>query len=143
MQAIVQDTYGAVEVLSHGTLTPEIGEGEVLVRVHAAPIHVGDVIVMTGLPKFARMATECASEEPRPGTDIAGRSRRSAGRKGLRPGDEVLGGARALAEYASREDHFALKPANLTSSRPQPSGVRDSALQLLRDVDVSSPATRS
>ena len=74
MQAIVQDRYGSAEVLeSRDIERPEIGDGEVLVRVHAASIHVGDVIVMTGSPYLMRMATGLRKPKNHvPGTDIAG-----------------------------------------------------------------------
>ena len=58
MQAIVQDRYGSAEVLEAQEIDkPEIGDDEVLVRVHAASIHVGDWILMTGSPFVMRMAT--------------------------------------------------------------------------------------
>ena len=43
MKAIVQDTYGSVEVLEARTIErPAVGDDQVLVRVHAASVHVGD-----------------------------------------------------------------------------------------------------
>ena len=43
MQAIVQDKYGSVEVLEARDIEkPQMGDKEVLVRVQAASIHVGD-----------------------------------------------------------------------------------------------------
>src|SRR6266850_1548197 len=45
MQAITQDAYGSGDVLELTNVDkPEIGDTEVLVRVHAASIHVGDWI---------------------------------------------------------------------------------------------------
>jgi NADPH:quinone reductase-like Zn-dependent oxidoreductase len=55
--------------------------------------------------------------------------------KGLRPGDDVFGWCTgAFAEYASAsEDHFMLKPANLSFEQAAAVGVSAStALQLLR-----------
>ncbi len=82
MQAIVQDRYGAAEVLESRDIDrPEIGEGEVLVRVRAASIHVGDVIVMTGSPFLVRLATGLRTpKNQRPGHRHRGHGR--CGRQG-------------------------------------------------------------
>jgi NADPH:quinone reductase-like Zn-dependent oxidoreductase len=51
MQAIIQDRYGPAEVLEARDIDrPAIAEDEVLVRVCAASVHVGDWILMTGVP---------------------------------------------------------------------------------------------
>ncbi len=148
MQAIVQDRYGAAEVLESRDIDrPEIGDGEVLVRVNAASIHVGDWIVMTGSPYLVRMATGLRKPKNRvPGTDIAG-TVQAVGEdvKGLRPSDEVFGWCTgAFAEYASAsEDHFVLKPANLTFDQAAAIGVSaTTALQLLRDDGQLQPGQR-
>ena len=53
--------------------TPEIADDEILVRVHAASIHVGDWVLMTGVPYVMRMATGLRRPKHRiPGTDVAG-----------------------------------------------------------------------
>ncbi len=139
MQAIVMDTYGSTEVLQLRNIDkPEIGADEVLVRVHAASIHVGDWILMTGSPLVMRLAT--GLRRPRNsvlGTDVAGTVEAvGSDVTGLRPGDEVFGWCSgAFAEYASAtEDHFVKKPANLTFEEAAAIGVSAStALQLLRD----------
>ena len=89
-----------------------------LVRVHAASVHVGDWILMTGKPFVMRMATGIRRPKNAvPGTDVAG-TVEAVGKdvQRLRPGDEVFGWcAGAFAEYASAaEDQFIEKPANLT-----------------------------
>jgi NADPH:quinone reductase-like Zn-dependent oxidoreductase len=139
MQAIVQDRYGSTDVLAPRDIDPpQIGAGDVLVRVRAASIHVGDVILMTGSPYLMRMATGLRKPtNPVPGTDIAG-TVEAVGEdvKSLRPGDDVFGWcAGAFAEYASAsEDHFVPKPANLTFEQAAAVGVSaTTALQLLRD----------
>ena len=148
MQAIVQDRYGTAEVLEPRDIDrPEIGDGEVLVRVHAASIHVGDWIVMTGSPYLVRMATGLRKPKNRvPGTDIAGTVQAvGTGVKGLRPSDEVFGWCTgAFAEYASAsEDHLVLKPANLTFDQAAAVGVSaTTALQLLRDDGQLQPGQR-
>ena len=59
MKAVVQCTYGPPEeVLTYQDLArPPVKDGEVLVRVHAASVHVGDVIRARGLPYVLRLAT--------------------------------------------------------------------------------------
>ncbi|HET7723423.1 MAG TPA: NAD(P)-dependent alcohol dehydrogenase [Propionibacteriaceae bacterium] len=148
MQAIVQDRYGTAEVLeSRDIERPEVGGGEVLVRVHAASIHVGDWIVVTGAPHFVRMATGLRKPKNRvPGTDISG-TIHAVGRdvKGLRPGDEVFGWCTgAFAEFASAsEDHFVRKPADLTFEQAAALGVSaTTALQLLRDEGHVQPGQK-
>ena len=139
MKAIVQDRYGSAEVLeSRDIEKPQIADSEVLVRVRAASIHVGDVVVMMGSPYLMRMATGLRRPKYRvPGTDIAG-TVEAVGKdvKGLRPGDDVFGWCTsAFAEYVTAgEDHFVLKPASLTFEQAAAIGVSaTAALQLLRD----------
>jgi len=148
MQAIVQDKYGSADILEPRDIDrPEIGDGEVLVRVHAASVHVGDVIVMTGSPYLMRMATGLRKPKNQvPGTDIAG-TVEAVGKdvKGLHPGDDVFGWCTgAFAEYASAsEDHFVLKPANLTFEQAAAVGVSaTTALQLLRDNGHVQPGQK-
>ena len=105
MKAIVQDRYGSAEVLEAQEIDkPEIGDNEVLVRVHAASIHVGDWILMTGSPFIMRLATGLRKPKNRvPGTDVAG-TVEAVGKDvtQLRPGDDVFGwAAGAFAEYAA------------------------------------------
>src|SRR5439155_26649827 len=113
-------------------------DGEVLVRVRAASIHVGDWIVMTGSPFVMRLATGLRKPKNRvPGTDLAG-TVEAVGKdvQRLRPGDEVFGWcAGAFAEYArATEDQLIKKPANLTFDQAAAVGVSAStAVQLLRD----------
>jgi len=139
MQAIVQDRYGSVEVLAPRAIDPpEIGDRDVLVRVRAASIHVGDVIVMTGSPYLMRLATGLRRPKNQvPGTDIAG-TVEAVGKDvtQLRPGDDVFGWCTgAFAEYASAsEGQFVSKPAALTFEQASAVGVSaTTALQLLRD----------
>lgn len=139
MKAIVQDKYGSAEVLQARDIAkPEVGANDVLVRVRAASIHVGDWIVMTGSPFVMRFATGLRTPKNQvPGTDVAGTIEAvGAEVKELRPGDEVFGwAAGAFAEYASAPEHqFIRKPANLTFEQAAAVGVSAStALQLLRD----------
>jgi len=148
MKAIVQDKYGSADVLEARDIEkPQIGETEVLVRVRAASIHVGDWILMSGTPYVMRMATGLRKPKNQvPGTDIAG-TVEAVGKDvhGLRPGDEVFGWCTgAFAEYASAsEDHVVLKPANLTFEQAAAVGVSaTTALQLLRDDGKIQPGQK-
>jgi NADPH:quinone reductase-like Zn-dependent oxidoreductase len=139
MKAIVQDTYGEPEAVLklEEIAKPVPKDGEVLVRVHAASVHIGDWILVTGVPYVARMAVGLRKPKNRvPGTDIAG-TVETIGKDvtQLQPGDEVFGWCTgAFAEYACAPvDHFVAKPANLTFEQAAAVGVSASgALQLLR-----------
>ena len=148
MKAIVQDKYGSADVLEARDIEkPQIGETEVLVRVRAASIHVGDWILMSGTPYVMRMATGLRKPKNQvPGTDIAG-TVEAVGKDvtQLRPGDEVFGWCTgAFAEYASASaDHFVLKPASLTFEQAAAVGVSaTTALQLLRDDGKIHPGQK-
>jgi len=147
MKAIVQDRYGNPEAVLglQEIAKPEVKDGEVLVRVRAASIHVGDWLVVTGVPYIARPAYGKAKGRV-PGTDIAGTVEAVGnGVTGLRPGDEVFGWCTgAFAEYASAPpDHFVPKPANLTFEQAAAVGVSAStALQLLRDQGKIKPGQK-
>jgi NADPH:quinone reductase-like Zn-dependent oxidoreductase len=148
MQAIVQDTYGSTEVLQSRDIDkPEIGDNEVLVRVHAASVHVGDWILMTGSPFVMRFATGLRKpKNPVPGTDVAGIVE-AVGKdvEQLRPGDEVFGwAAGAFAEYAHADaNQFVKMPADLTFEQASAIGVSAStALQLLRDDGKVQPGQK-
>ena len=144
----MQDRYGSAEVLKTGDIErPTVAGDEVLVRVHAASVHVGDWIVMTGSPFVMRFATGLrAPKNQVPGTDVAG-TVEAVGPdvKGLRPGDEVFGWcAGAFAEYASTpHDQLIKKPANLTFEQAAAVGVSaTTALQLLRDNGKVKPGDK-
>ena len=57
MRAIVQDQYGeTADVLRLEEIErPQIGDDDVLIRVQAASVHIGDWHVMTGLPYLLRV----------------------------------------------------------------------------------------
>ena len=148
MQAIVQERYGSAEVLeSQDIERPGVGDNEVLVRVHAASIHLGDAILMSGKPYLMRLATGLRKPKiPVPGTDIAG-TIEAVGKDvvDLHPGDEVFGWCTgAFAEYASASaDQFVRKPANLSFEQAAAVGVSaTTALQLLRDDGHVGPGQK-
>ena len=139
MRAIVQDHYGSIEVLeARDVAKPQLADNEVLVRVRAASVHLGDWILMTGSPFVMRFATGLRKPNNAvPGTDVAGTVEAvGKGVTRLSPGDDVFGWCTgAFAEYASAsEDQFITKPANLTFEQAAAVGVSaTTALQLLRD----------
>jgi len=148
MKAIVQDHYGFEDSLGLGEVdTPPIKDDEVLVRVHAASVHVGDWMLMTGVPRFMRLATGLRRPRNRvPGTDVAG-TVEAVGKDvtKLRPGDEVFGWCTgAFAEYArAKENQFVTKPANLTFEQAAAVGVSaTTALQQLRDEGKIQPGEK-
>lgn len=148
MQAIVQDTYGSPDILRLADVDrPAVGDGEVLVRVHAASIHVGDYLVLTGRPYLLRLATGLRRPKNKvPGTDVAGTVEAiGAGVERLAVGDEVFGWcAGAFAEYVrASQDQFVRKPANLTFEQAAAIGVSaTTALQLLRDNGRIQPGQK-
>jgi NADPH:quinone reductase-like Zn-dependent oxidoreductase len=148
MQAITQDTYGSADVLRFRDIDPPaVGPGEVLVRVQAASIHVGDWILMTGKPFVMRMANGLRKpKNPVPGTDVAGTVVAvGSGVTRLAVGDEVFGwGSGAFAELIrADEDQFVAKPANLTFEQAAAIGVSaTTALQLLRDTGRIQPGQK-
>ena len=122
MKAIVQNQYGTSEVLELRDITrPEIGKGDVLVRVRAAGVNPADWAIVGGLPYIARPFYGMGKpKNPVRGTDVAGEVEAvGAGVTRFRPGDQVFGWSGrlggAFAEYASvAEDALVLKPAKLT-----------------------------
>jgi NADPH:quinone reductase-like Zn-dependent oxidoreductase len=119
MKAIVQDRYGPPAVLEPRDIeTPAIGEDEVLVRVRAAGLHVGDVFTVRGSPFPVRLMTGLSRPKYGvPGFDVAGQVEAVGGRvTRFKPGDEVFGvGHGTCAEYTrAAEDHLQPKPAALT-----------------------------
>lgn len=101
---------------------PAISDDEVLVRVRASSLNMGDVDYLRGRPYFARLGTGLRRpKNPILGLDVAGQVE-SAGKAVTRfaPGDEVFTdmtdhGFGAFAEYVSvPEGALAHKPASLT-----------------------------
>ena len=149
MQAILQDTYGSADVLRLAPIArPEIGDGEVLVRVHAASAHIGDWHAMTGLPYLLRVVG-FGFRAPKArvrGMDVAG-TVEAVGQNvtQFHIGDEVFGTcAGSFAEQAAaRVDTLARKPANLTfeqAAAVPTSGV--AALQALRNAGGIKPSDK-
>jgi NADPH:quinone reductase-like Zn-dependent oxidoreductase len=137
MKAIVQDRYGSPNVLQCKDIDkPVVSDGEVLVRVHAAAVNIGDWHLLRGVPYVMRMVVGLRKPKREiPGTDVAGRVEAVGGDvEQVRPGDEVFGWCEgAFAEYAcAPENNFLPKPANLTFE--QAAAVGDSAFTALDAV---------
>jgi NADPH:quinone reductase-like Zn-dependent oxidoreductase len=140
MTSIVQDRYAPApeDVLRLARVRRvSIGDGEVLVRVHAASVDRGTWHVMSGLPYPIRLAG-FGLRRPKyanPGRSLAGTVEAvGAGAAGFAPGDEVFGiGESTFAEYArARPATLAAKPANLTFE--QAAAVPVSGLTALQGV---------
>jgi NADPH:quinone reductase-like Zn-dependent oxidoreductase len=140
MKAIIQDTYGAADVLELRDVDrPVVGDRDVLLRVNAAGVHPGDWHFMTGTPYVMRTVAGVRAPKARVrGTDLAGRVEAvGASVTQFQPGDEVFGTCNgAFAEYAcATEDQVVRKPSNITHE--QAAAVPTSgftALQGLRDA---------
>ena len=119
MQAMVQDTYGAADVMHLRNIDkPEIAEDEVLIRVRAAGVNPADWAIMSGLPYIARPVYGLRKPKVSVrGTDVSGVVEAvGANVTRFQPGDEVFGASHgSYAEYAAAaEDTLAFKPANLS-----------------------------
>jgi NADPH:quinone reductase-like Zn-dependent oxidoreductase len=141
MRAVVQDVYGPTEdvLRLEQVARPQIGNGEVLVRVRAAGVDRGVWHLMAGEPYAIRLAgfgvrvpknrvrgSEFAGYVAAVGKDVTT----------VRPGDDVYGiGRGSFAEYVvAPEGKVAPKPAGLTFEQAAAAPVSAStALQAVRD----------
>src|SRR5919197_2629871 len=140
VRAVVRDAYGSVDVLRVGEVDkPVAGDGEVLVRVHAAGVDQGVWHLMVGMPYVMRLVGFGirAPKNPLLGYDLAGRIEAVGANAGsFRPGDEVFGTCRgSFAEYAvARADRLALKPNNVNFERAAAVPISGyAALQAVRE----------
>jgi NADPH:quinone reductase-like Zn-dependent oxidoreductase len=146
MRAIVQDQYGGPEVLRLEEIDrPQIGDDEVLVRVHAAGVDRGAWHLMAGLPypvRFAGFGVRAPKTRVR-GREVAG-TVEAAGAKvtGFHVGDDVFGiGEGGFAEYAvATPAKIAPKPTNLTFVQAAAVPISAlTALQAVRDAGQVKP----
>jgi NADPH:quinone reductase-like Zn-dependent oxidoreductase len=144
MRAMFHEVYGSPELLRLREIDrPVITDDEILVRVRAAGLHVGDCFSVRGSPFAMRIVTGLLRPKSGvPGFDLAGQVE-AVGKsvKRFQPGDEVFGALDAgasgsCAEYAkSGENHLALKPKNLTFEEAGSLGTSGlAALHGLRDA---------
>jgi len=148
MKAIVHEQYGAFELLELRDIDkPAINDEQILVRVHAAGLHVGDCFGVRGSPLPMRVVSGIFKPKIGvPGFDLAGRVE-AVGAKvtQFKPGDEVFGASvGTCAEYAlATENELALKPTDL--SFEQAAALPTSALAALhamRDVMKIKPGQK-
>jgi NADPH:quinone reductase-like Zn-dependent oxidoreductase len=146
MEAIVQDVYGSTEVLTFKDVAqPEVGNKEVLVRVHAAGVDRGAWHLMTGRPYLLRIAGYGLRRPKNPvrGREVAGVVEAiGADVTRFRLGDAVMGiGEGTFAEYArAREDKLVPKPASLTFEQAAAVPISAStALHAVRDQGKVQP----
>lgn len=141
MKAITQASYGPApeDVLRFQEADrPAIGEGEVLLRVHAASVDRGTWHAMAGLPYPARLVLGLRRpKDGNPGRSLAGTVEAvGGGVRDFKPGDQVFGiGTASFAEYASaRPGKLAPMPGNLSFAQAAAVPVSGlTALQAVRD----------
>ena len=121
MKAMVQYRFGPPDTLQLvDAEKPEIGSGDVLLKVHAAAVNPYDWHMLRGDPRVARLMGGVGLTRPKSriaGVDVAGRVQDvGADVQGLRPGDEVFGFARgAFAEFATADAALVVpKPTALS-----------------------------
>jgi len=138
MKALVQHAYGSSKVLKIQDVdTPEVGDDDLLVKVHASCINAGDVFTMRGSPWLIRL-TLGIRKPKNPhilGWDVAGEVVEVGSNvTKFQPGDEVYGACEhTFAEFASAEEkYFAPKPSNLTFE--QAAAVPTAALTALQGL---------
>src|ERR687884_1839168 len=137
MKAIVKRRFGSPDVVRVEEVDkPVPRDDEVLVRVCAAAVNIGDWHLVRGIPYVMRLGL--GLRKPRreiPGRDIAGHVE-AVGRnvEDFQPGDEVFGWCSGgFAEYVcTSENNLLSKPANLTLE--QSAAVGDSAFTALAAV---------
>jgi NADPH:quinone reductase-like Zn-dependent oxidoreductase len=149
VKAVTRFAYGLPEqVLAVREVDPPtIGNGEVLVRVHAAGVNAGDVAVVRGTPYLVRPAYGLVRpRRPVIGQDLAGTVDRVGARvTRFRPGERVFGGGRGtFAELAAApERRLAPMPDGLgfeSAAAVPTAGL--TALQGLRDAGGVGPGRR-
>src|SRR6478752_139669 len=150
MKAIVQDRFGPPDTLRLvDAARPEIGPGDVLLKVYAAAVNPYDWHMLRGDPRIARLMGGVGLTRPKAriaGIDVAGRVQGiGADVLGLRPGDEVFGFARgAFAEYAGADAALVVaKPAGLSFEQAAAMPMAAvTALHAIRDRGRVQPGQR-
>jgi NADPH:quinone reductase-like Zn-dependent oxidoreductase len=148
MKAMIQENYGPIEGIHASDIDkPTIGADDVLVRVAAAAVHIGDVFAVQGSPVAMRLYSGLLRPTYGvPGFDVAGVVEAiGADVTRFRPGDEVFGMTDgATAEYArAAESKLAPKPAALSFEEAAAITTSASAaLHGLRDAGKLQPGQK-
>jgi NADPH:quinone reductase-like Zn-dependent oxidoreductase len=150
MKAMVQDRFGPPDTLQLvDAEKPEIGSGDVLLKVHATAINPYDWHRLRGDPRVARLMGGVGLTRPKSriaGVDVAGRVQDvGADVQGLRPGDEVFGFARgAFAEFATADAALVVpKPTALSFQQAAAMPIAAvTALHAIRDRGHAQPGQR-
>ncbi len=139
MKAIVYERFGSVDQLRCEEIEkPSPGEGQVLIKVHAASVNPLDWHMLRGTPRLIRLSSGLKQGKwMRPGRDVAGVVE-SVGAKvaRLRPGDAVFGASQgAFADYlCGSEGAFTAKPPSVPFEEAAAVPIAGlTALQALRD----------
>ena len=149
MRAAVRERFGSPDVVEIRDLDkPVPADDEVLVRIRASSLNLGDWYAVLGRPYVGRTAMGLRKpKEERLGTDYAGVVE-AVGKdvKDFQPGDEVFGGRTgALAEYVVAKAERAIVPKPPTASFEEAAAVPVAALtalQALRDKGKLEPGQR-
>ena len=139
MKAVVHTAFGSSGALAIDEVEkPAVGDGDVVVRVHAASLNRVDWYTMTGTPYVGRAQMGVRRPKSRMlSTDFAG-TVEAVGKDvtQFQPGDAVFGRSDAFAEYVRVAEDGAVvaKPAGVTFEDAACVGVAGiTALQGLRD----------
>jgi len=148
MKAVRLHRYGSPDLLQLEEIdSPAPGAHEVLVCVHAACVHPGDWMIVTGRPYAVRLLFgPFRPWKSIPGFDLAGRVE-AVGRNvtEFTPGDEIFGYCYApCAEYACvAEDKLVRKPDRLTFEEAAAVALNGCvALTAIRDRAKAKPGQK-
>ena len=150
MKAVVQDRFGPPDTLQLvDAEKPEIGPGDVLIKVHAASVNPYDWHMVRGDPHIARLMGAVGLTKPKTriaGVDVAGEVQEvGADVHDMRPGDQVVGFARgAFAQYAAADAALIVpKPAGLSFEQAAALPLAAvTALHAIRDRGHVQPGQR-
>ena len=148
MKAMIRDQYGPLDALRLRDVDmPVVTDHEVLIRVRAAGLNVGDCFAVKGSPFAMRLATGLLKPKYGvPGFDLAGHVEAVGNRvTQFKPGDEVFGASKGTcAEFVlAQESKLAPKPAKLTFVQAAALPIAAlAALHALRDVGKVQPGQR-
>lgn len=117
MRAVIQDRYGAPEVIKVGDVPePVPSDEQILIRVRAASLNGSDRENLAGDPFYARIAGLRRPRNPIPGSDVAGVvAAAGASVTEYEPGDEVFG---ELVGYRGGLAEFVATPPRLLARKP-------------------------